>query len=178
MTIYDYIASKNPSGTNKLLDNYGFDNTSNTKTLSERLKAIVRKYKKIALQDISLIHPDKALLDSFTTSNFDESEFAYANGVRSPEFMEQPVEAPPAKDTGFIPPLPVTPTQPAIPPKVLEVMKELKQQVKINKNARLRLERKEMEKLNMANISGFNQTNLLMCAVTFALGYMIAKNTK
>lgn len=173
MTIYDYIASKNPSGVNKLLDNYGFKGTSDVSTLSSRLKAIVRKYKKVALQDISLIHPDKELLENFTTSNFNEADFAYANGVRSPEFMEEPIEEPPVKDTGFDSPPP-----PAVPQKVLDVIQELKTQVKVNKNARLRLERKELEKLNMANVSGFNQTNLLMCAVTFALGYMIAKNTK
>lgn len=59
MTLYDYIALNNPNDANQLLTNYRFDMSKSYETISERLKAIVRKYKKVALQDISFIHPDK-----------------------------------------------------------------------------------------------------------------------
>ena len=176
MTIYEYIASKNPSGANDILENYGFKGTTDQSTLSSRLKAIVRKYKKIALKDISLIHPDKDLLSQFTTATFEDRDFVYASGVRSPEFLQEPEEEDPVKDTGFTEhPLPITPK---VPQKVLDVIKELKKQVKTNQFARIEAEKRELERLNIGNISGFNQTNLLMSAVAFALGYMIAKNKK
>ena len=186
MTIYDYIASKNPKGANELLSNYGFNETSSSSTLSTRLKAIVRKYKKLALQEISLIHPDTGLLSNFTTSTLEDSDFAYASGVRSPEFMSEPEEEEiPVKDTGFVPTPPPPsafsiplPTPPPIPQKVLDLIQDLKYQVKSNRDARKQSEKREMDRLNLGNVSGFSQTNLLMCAVAFALGYMIAKKQK
>ena len=97
MTLYDYIALNNPNDANQLLTNYGFDMSESYETISERLKAIVRKYKKVALQDISFIHPDAKLLKSFTTSSVPETEFAYASGMstgRTPGFVEQPAPLP------------------------------------------------------------------------------------
>ena len=143
--------------------------------------------KKIALQEISLIHPDKGLLSNFTTSNMEDSDFAYASGVRTPEFMDEPQEDTP-KESGFIntppqptfisaPPLPL----PQIPEKVIEVIKELKNQVRTErKDRKIEDRRRDLERFNIGNINtnGLNQTNLLMCAVAFALGYMIAKKSK
>ena len=69
MTLYEYIAVNNSSGANELLKNYGLRPTRSIDEIISRLKRIVRKYKKIALQDLTTIHPDKELLSSFTTNN-------------------------------------------------------------------------------------------------------------
>ncbi len=91
MNLYHYIANNNSDGANELLNNYGFAPTQDLNTLTERLKIIVRKYKKLALKDLTLIHPDKNLLEMFTTSSFDDKDFAYATG-RTPGFVEPEVE--------------------------------------------------------------------------------------
>ena len=70
------------------------------------------------------------------------------------------------------------PPPPPIPRKVLDLIQDLKYQVKSNRDARKQLEQREMNRLNLGNVSGFSQTNLLMCGVAFALGYMIAKKQK
>jgi hypothetical protein len=63
MNLYEYIAVNNSLGANELLKNYGLKPTRSVKEIISRLKVIVRKYKKDALQDISTIHPDRSLLN-------------------------------------------------------------------------------------------------------------------
>lgn len=163
MTLYDYIALNNPNDANQLLTNYGFDMSKSYETISERLKAIVRKYKKVALQDISFIHPDKKLLNSFTTSNVPEAEFSYANGMstgRTPGFVEAPIEKDNFKDERDIQ---MKETQ-----KLLDEIKAVKKQAQYEKERR--------NSSNMHSNIGqmqLSQNNMLMLVVVFAIGYMI-----
>ena len=69
MNLYEYIAVNNSLGANELLKNYGLKPTRSINEIINRLKIIVRKYKKDALKDISAIHPDKELLSLFNSSN-------------------------------------------------------------------------------------------------------------
>lgn len=159
MTLYDYIALNNPNDANQLLSNYGFSESESVETISERLKAIVRKYKKVALQDISFIHPDKKLLKSFTTSNVPEAEFAYANGIatgRTPGFVE-PVQLPPDNFEEN------KSEQIAETKKILEEIKSVKKQSMRDRDRRY---------TSMGQMQ-LNQNNMLMIAVAFAIGYMI-----
>ena len=94
MNLYTYLAESKPREVNNLLKNYGFKKTNNFDVLISRLKQIVRKYKKVALQDILEIHPDMDLFSSFTKTDVPETEFAYATG-RTPGFAE-PIVAPPS----------------------------------------------------------------------------------
>ena len=162
MTLYDYIALNNPNDANQLLNNYGFGESTSVETISERLKAIVRKYKKVALQDISFIHPDKKLLNSFTTSNIPETEFAYANGMatgRTPGFAE-PIQLPPdnfKEDKK----------------KELEETQRILDEIKAVKKQSQRDRRMaSMGHMNLGQMQ-LSQNNMLMIAVAFAIGYMI-----
>lgn len=164
MTLYDYIALNNPNDANQLLNNYGFGESNSVETISERLKAIVRKYKKVALQDISFIHPDKKLLNSFTTSNIPEAEFAYANGMatgRTPGFAE-PVQLPPdnfKEDRE---------KELAETKKILDEIKAVKKQSLRDRDRRMA----SMGHMNLGQMQ-LSQNNMLMIAVAFAIGYMI-----
>ena len=80
MTLYDYIASNNPYKANDLLGEYGFQESDSISTIASRLKMIVRKYKKIGLQELYKIHPDIKLFDSFGKSNEVEMNFVNATG--------------------------------------------------------------------------------------------------
>ena len=66
MSLYTYIAENKPLEANRLLKNYGFSPTDRYSVLIDRLKQVVRKYKKVALQDLMDIHPDAELFSSFT----------------------------------------------------------------------------------------------------------------
>ena len=174
MNIYNYIATNNSEGANELLGNYGFTPTSNLNTLIERLKIIVRKYKKIALKDLTLIHPDKNLLEMFTTSTFDDKDFAYATG-RTPGFVEPVVEEPSSfpKET----PEPFDNTQQIQDTlntaKVVEEIKAVKKQMVKEK---LNSERRERNnRLLKMSSSSNNQQQYLMLAVGLIVGYIIGK---
>ena len=67
INIYDYIANENAIDANMLLQSYGYDKSDDIYTISDRLKEIVRVYKKRALDDIAKIHPDRELIKTFIT---------------------------------------------------------------------------------------------------------------
>ena len=172
MNIYKYIANNNTQGANELLANYGFRPTGNLDTLIERLKVIVRKYKKTALKDLTLIHPDKALLNMFTTSKFDDKDFAYATG-RTPGFVEPVVEETPSFPKETPEPFDNTPQDTLDTAKVVEEINQVKKQIVKDKIKRERNERNN-KLLNINNVSN-NQKQYLMLGAAFILGYIIGK---
>tara|TARA_R110001592_G_scaffold20489_15_gene83114 strand:- start:7163 stop:7654 length:492 start_codon:yes stop_codon:yes gene_type:complete len=162
MSLYTYIAENNPTEANNLLNNYGFKQTDSYDELIVRLKTIVRKYKKVALQDIVEIHPDKKLINSFTKSEFSDKEFSYATG-RTPGFAEPDV----VPESNFEKPVSNTSTE-----DVLAQIKEVKEQVVRNRSRG----RNKKSKGNIVGQRGMiGQTEFLMVAVAFALGYLIGK---
>mgnify|MGYP003110795778 CR=1 FL=1 len=171
MSLYEYIALNNSHGANDLLGNYGFKATDSIDKLIDRLKMIVRKYKKIALQDISEIHPDKDLLSSFTISNSSDKEFAYATG-RTPGFEEPIVEVAPEEPT-FEPP----PKDPFVATEVIAEIKDVKKQILKDKVRReINERRRRRERNRRTNHMGSMQNSpMLLLAVGFAVGYIIAK---
>ncbi len=162
MSLYTYIAENNPQEANNLLNNYGFKPTDSYSELITRLKSIVRKYKKVALQDLMEIHPDKKLFNSFTNSDVDvsEKEFAYATG-RTPGFADPIIEP----KSNF------EERDNTNTAEVLAQIKEVKQQVRRN-----RVNRNKVHTGNVVKQAGMmGQTEFLMMAVAFALGYLIGK---
>ena len=170
MSLYHYIAENNFRGANELLKNYGFEQTSSLNTIIERLKLIVRKYKKTALRDLWGIHPDKGLWNTFTTSSFNDKDFAYATG-RTPGFVD-PVEETPEdsfeKTEEYVPPQSTLDTG-----KVVDEIHAVKKQIVKDKINR---ERRDMQNklLSLNNVS-MNQKQLLMIGAAFLLGYLIGK---
>ena len=179
MNIYDYIAQSNPNEANVLLSKYGLDNTNDYVLISDRLKAIVRRDKSLALEEIVKIHPDKDLISQFNprveeeflnitgrTPAFDNSSQMFANE----DAMFDNSSA--ILDNQMIPetPTPIVVAPPVIPPDNQEVklaIKELK-----NENKRER-EKIKVDKRNRTKMAQLSQTSLLMCVVAFAIGYMI-----
>jgi|TARA_B100001094_G_scaffold275985_1_gene283903 hypothetical protein len=155
MTLYEYIAVNNSSGANELLKNYGLRPTRSIDEIISRLKRIVRKYKKIALQDLTTIHPDKELLSSFTTNNISEKDFAYATG-RTPG-LQEPIE----DGSGL---------NDEQASKVVEEIRDVKQQMLIDK---LNRSKNELDK-RIGN-SQYGNSPVILLAIGFAVGYMIAK---
>tara|TARA_R100000908_G_scaffold46476_1_gene22788 strand:- start:121 stop:576 length:456 start_codon:yes stop_codon:yes gene_type:complete len=150
MNLYEYIAVNNSLGANELLKNYGLKPTRSINEIINRLKIIVRKYKKDALKDISAIHPDKELLSLFNSSNIEEKNFAYATG-RTPGF-EEPVEEDLQTN------------------KVVDEIREVKEQMLKDKiiNSRNELDR-------TIRSSQYGNSPVILLAIGFAVGYMIAK---
>jgi|TARA_R110000822_G_C15306035_1_gene492389 hypothetical protein len=163
MSLYEYIASNNSSGANELLKNYGFSSSRSIDEIIHRLKVIVRKYKKLALQDISEIHPDKELLSLFTTSNLADRDFAYATG-RTPGF-EEPIEVP---DTSFVSNLKTLTEQQSN--QVVKEIREVKEQILRDK---INISKKELD--SKIRNTQFGNSPVILLAVGFAVGYMIAK---
>ena len=171
MSLYEYIALNNSHGANDLLGNYGFKATDSIDKLIDRLKMIVRKYKKIALQDISEIHPDKDLLSSFTVSNSSDKEFAYATG-RTPGF-EEPIEEVKPEEPTFEPP----PKDPFVATEVIAEIKDVKKQIlkdKVRREINDRRSRRERNRRTY-NMGSMQTSPMLLLAVGFAVGYIIAK---
>ena len=169
MNLYQYIAHNNSSGANKLLSNYGFKATNSVNELINRLKIIVRKYKKVALQDITEIHPDKSLLSAFTLSTTSDKEFSYATG-RTPGFADPVV----AEPTPFEPVAPSSfkPTSNNTGFDAKEVVQEIQEVKKEILKDKLKRNRRDRDKRMMKMQS---TSPLLLLAVGFAVGYNIAK---
>lgn len=168
MNLYTYIAHNNSQGANELLSNYGFKATNSIKELISRLKIIVRKYKKVALQDISNIHPDKSLLESFTKSFTSDKDFAYATG-RTPGFAEPEV----AEPTPFKPEAPSSfePTSNTSNFDNNEIFQEIKEVKKEILREKVKRDRRARDK----RMKAMQTSPLLLLAVGFAVGYIIAK---
>lgn len=171
MNLYQYIAHNNSSEANKLLSNYGFKATNSINELISRLKIIVRKYKKVALQDISEIHPDKSLLSAFTLSTTSEKEFSYATG-RTPGFAEPVVVDPPNFDPAAPTPFVDVPQTGFDAKEVVQEIQEVKKEILKEK---LKRSRRERERRMMKMQSSLGTSPVLLLAVGFAVGYIIAK---
>tara|TARA_A100001201_G_scaffold104718_1_gene89738 strand:- start:744 stop:1220 length:477 start_codon:yes stop_codon:yes gene_type:complete len=157
MSLYTYIAENNPQEANNLLTTYGYKITDSYRELISRLKEIVRVHKKVALQDLVKIHPDKSLFKAFEETNFTEKEFAYATG-RTPGFAEPIVEP----ESNFEE-VDNTNTK-----EVLDQIKEVKEQIKRNRG-------RKRTNGNVVSTAGLGQSQLLMIGVAFAIGYIIGK---
>ncbi|MDA7669964.1 hypothetical protein N8587_01475 [Akkermansiaceae bacterium] len=157
MNLYEYIAVNNSLGANELLKNYGLKPTRSVKEIISRLKVIVRKYKKDALQDISTIHPDRSLLTLFNSSDIKETNFANATG-RTPSQSN-------ANGT------PITPINNDYNQKdVVRQIEEAKKEMLIDK---LRDEKKDLDR-RISNTQ-YGNSPVILLAIGFAVGYMIAK---
>ena len=74
ISFYDYVASNNPQGVEKLIAQFGeYPRTRSKRELSVFLKDIVRKNGDVALKGIASIHPDKELIDTATTEEFENA---------------------------------------------------------------------------------------------------------
>lgn len=62
ITLFDYVALKNPDGANELLHSYNFPPSNVCKQISSRLKQLVQANGHEALLAIGEIHPDKQLI--------------------------------------------------------------------------------------------------------------------
>tara|TARA_R110002126_G_scaffold109942_1_gene246938 strand:- start:305 stop:793 length:489 start_codon:yes stop_codon:yes gene_type:complete len=161
MNLYEYIAVNNSLGANELLKNYGLKPTRSVKEIISRLKVIVRKYKKDALQDISTIHPDRSLLNLFNSSDIKETNFANATG-RTPS-QSNVIETggsayanPPLNDYNQ--------------KDVVRQIEEAKKEMLIDK---LRGEKKDLDR-RISNTQ-YGNSPVILLAIGFAVGYMIAK---
>ena len=157
MSLYTYIAENNPHEANNLLKDYGYKITNSYKELVSRLKEIVRVHKKVALEDLVSIHPDKSLFKAFEEHKYSEKEFAYATG-RTPGFAE-PIVQP---ESNFQE-VDNTNTK-----EVLEEIKKVKEQISRNRN-------RGRNRGNVVSQAGLGQSQLLMIGVAFAIGYIIGK---
>jgi hypothetical protein len=79
MTVYYYIAKKNPKEAIQLLvsEGYQFKMPQTAKELSDLLKQYVNSEGKSGLEKLSYIHPDKQLISEFVETN---EEFMNASG--------------------------------------------------------------------------------------------------
>ncbi|MDB9959991.1 hypothetical protein OAD75_06350 [Gammaproteobacteria bacterium] len=164
MNLYEYIAVNNSLGANELLKNYGLKPTRSIDEIINRLKIIVRKYKKDALQDISKIHPDKELISSFNSSNIEDKNFAYATG-RTPNNAEYQI------DRSNMPSGDLRDVEGRMEHiDALKKIAEVKEQMLVDKvnNSRNELDRR------ISNTQ-YGNSPVILLAIGFAVGYMIAK---
>jgi len=159
MNVYHYIADTNPNQANDLLRNYGFNRTNDLTMISKRLKHIVRENKVSALRDIADIHPDKKLFLSFHSEK--KEEYLNITG-RTPEISSENLDE-----------------------KAKELVQDVKKEMSafradIEKEFNKRSSGKTGKSINKAvgnvnnNIGQVSQKEVLMMAVAFAIGYMLA----
>ena len=65
MTIYEYIAYKNPHGAKEVLNNFGIKAIRDPKVLSKQLAYVVSKHGKKGLYHIASAHPDLELITHY-----------------------------------------------------------------------------------------------------------------
>mgnify|MGYP001289535722 CR=1 FL=1 len=63
MTVYDYCAIKNPSGTAKVIASFGMRPVKDKRELAEQLKFLAKRNGGEVLRRIVLIHPDRSLFE-------------------------------------------------------------------------------------------------------------------
>lgn len=69
LTLYDYVAIKNPQGARQLIEQYGVVPAPNFQGVSRQLAMTVKKFGEQALQLIAQIHPDKGLFSNATNTH-------------------------------------------------------------------------------------------------------------
>ena len=63
MTVYDYCAIKNPSGTAKVISSFGMRPAREKRELSKQICYLAKRNGGEVLRRITLIHPDRALFE-------------------------------------------------------------------------------------------------------------------
>ena len=153
MNVYHYIADTNPNQANDLLRNYGFNRTNDLTMISKRLQHIVRENKVSALKDISDIHPDKKLFLSFHSGK--KEEYLNITG-RTPEISSENLDE-----------------------KAKEIVQDVKKEISDFRDTIKKEYNKTLVKPPVNNVNSkdgqITQKEILMMAVAFAIGYMIAK---
>ena len=74
MTIYQYIAYKNPMGAKKVLDSFGMQATRKPEILARQLADSVNRHGKQAMYRIASVHPDLELITNFNAFNDKKEE--------------------------------------------------------------------------------------------------------
>lgn len=74
MTIYQYVAYKNPMGAKKVLDSFGIKAIRKPDVLARQLADAVNKYGKQAVYRIASVHPDLELITQFNDFNNQKEE--------------------------------------------------------------------------------------------------------
>lgn len=77
MTIFEYVAYKNPHGAKDVLNSFGLKANRNPDTLAKQLAEIVRENGKEALFRITSVHPDLQLVTAYNsaiTKNIDATD--------------------------------------------------------------------------------------------------------
>jgi hypothetical protein len=69
MTIYQYIAYKNPMGAKKVLDSFGMRATRQPEVLARQLAGAVNRHGEQAMYRIASVHPDLELITEFNEYN-------------------------------------------------------------------------------------------------------------
>jgi hypothetical protein len=74
MTIYDYIAYKNPLGAKQVINSYGALANRRPDILAKQLANTVNKHGKQALYKIAGVHPDLELITHFNDYNSEQEK--------------------------------------------------------------------------------------------------------
>lgn len=74
MTIYEYIAYKNPMAAKKVLDSFNMKATRKPEILSRELADAVNQHGKEAMYRIAAVHPDLELITQFNAHNEDQEK--------------------------------------------------------------------------------------------------------
>lgn len=69
MTLYEYVAYKNPNGAKRVINSYGAKAIRRPDILARQLADVVNKNGKEALYRIASVHPDKELLTHLVEFN-------------------------------------------------------------------------------------------------------------
>lgn len=85
MTVYDYIASCNPSGAKRVINSYGY-RVINPSTMGRNLRLLVAQEGEPALRSILELHPDKEIIvdvfgHSAESSKTESKNFLNADGA-------------------------------------------------------------------------------------------------
>jgi hypothetical protein len=135
---------------------------------------LLESLKKIGLQELYTIHPDRNLFNSFGKTNIVEDSFVNATG-RTPEF----VSTPDFKESIVAPPSNFITQTTELSSSQMEVLKHLqKDAVREMQKVKKEIVRQKRNR-NRDNHPGkskeLSMNNLLMLGFVFAVGYMIGK---
>ena len=99
MTLYEYVAFKNPNGAKDIINGYGKKAIRHPRLLARQLAGTVNAYGEEALQKIAAIHPDKELIAEYLEATTavkpkdcecdKKNDFLNANGQEIKKTVEQ-----------------------------------------------------------------------------------------
>lgn len=84
MTIYEYVALKNPIGAKTVLNSFGEKAVRRPDILAKQLANSVNKYGKEALYRIASVHPDLRLVTEYNKQSIALEEVAKGEGKEKP----------------------------------------------------------------------------------------------